>query len=158
VGPSVGVGVASAVILGGGLSLGAKYISAKGFGVAAAFIAQLLAMGLITGAVRSFEEAYAVNHDDVTTPKIWDVESSNGDVLSAFGFMGISKEFTALVLATFIVSTILISFYQIYHNYYGKAMIPTSIRLRMSAMMHDMFGGHPTKLDSQLDDHQVEIM
>jgi hypothetical protein len=160
-GPFVGVGIAAAVVLGGGMAFGAHYVSARGFGVAAAIVSQFLAVGLITGAVRSFEEAYAVNHDDVTTPIIWNIDGSGGDVLGSFEFMGLSNEFTALALTTFIVSMVSISSYQIYHNYYGQSVIPRALRQQVGAMVSVRWGGNrhiDEGLGDLVEDRQLEIL
>ena len=128
-GPSVAVGAGSALILGGGMALGAKYISPRGFGIAAATLAELLAIGLITGAVRSFEEVYASGHEDKTSPVIYDLEGTQiGDALTAFEFMGISDHLTALQLTTWIVSAASITGLHIWQNYFGKSLVPEKLK------------------------------
>ncbi len=128
-GPSVGVGAASAIVLGGGMGLGAKYVSPKGFGIAATGLAELLAIGLVTGAVRSFEEVYAASHDGARTPVIYDFGGTQtGNTLTAFEFMGISDNLTALQLATWTTSAATITGLHIWHNYLGKPLMPAKVK------------------------------
>ena len=126
-GNSVLVAIAAAIVLACIFGLGAKYISAKFFGVMAAILAQLLAMGLWTGATRSFEEVYALNHggeEDGGSPLIYNYEGTTlGNELTILEFIGFSYSLTALTLSVWVLSLVLLTFFQIYINYYGYQVI-----------------------------------
>jgi hypothetical protein len=128
-GPSIGVGAGSALVVGGGLALGAKYVSPKAFGITSACIAELLTIGLVTGAVRSFEQVYAAGNDEASTPVLYDFGGTQlGDTLTAFEFMGISDKLTALTLATGLATATTLTGLQIWHNYYGKPLVPMRVK------------------------------
>jgi hypothetical protein len=124
IGASVGTGIAAAVILAIIFYLGAKYISAIAFGIFAAIIAQLLAMGLSTGAVREFEEAYASNHNGVNSGTIYEAEGATAYGLTSLEFMGWSGSLTAMTLATWLIGLFSITSMQIWHNVLGKRLVP----------------------------------
>ena len=126
---SVGVGIASAVILGGGLAIGAKYVSRHGFGIVATAIIQMLAVGLITGATRSFEEVYEAQNEDQSTPLIYDYgDTPRGDALTSLEFLGISDNLTVLQIIVWIGSIVFLTFLQIWHHYLGYHIIPAPLR------------------------------
>ena len=104
-GASVGVGVGSAVVVGGGVALGAKYVSPRVFGIGASTVAGLLAVGLLTGAAHSAEEIYGDYNGGVSTPVIYNFKGTpTGYTLTTLGFTGISSKWTVLQLITWIVS------------------------------------------------------
>jgi len=126
---SVGVGVAAAVVLGGGLAVGAKYVSKHVFGIAAVVIIGFLSVGLITGAARSFEEVYESEHEEETSGLIYDYgDTEKGDALSSLEFMGISGHMTVLTLIVWVGSILLMTFLQIWHHYFGYHIIHPAIR------------------------------
>lgn len=128
-GASVGVAFAATFVLSLFFSLGAKYISSKLFGVLAAALAQLLAMGLWTGMTKSFQEVDALRNgrdeDQGASPVIYNHEGTTyGDSLTILEFIGFSSILTRLTLAIWLLSFVLISFAQFWHNYLGKPFIP----------------------------------
>lgn len=127
-GESIGVGIAAAVILGGGLALGGKYVSQQVFGIMATIIGLLLSMGLVAGATRSFEEVYAENHDGAVTYSIYDAEDTQtGHILSAFGFAGISDHCSVVVLILWIFTFAALSLILIWKHYLGS---PSLIKIK----------------------------
>lgn len=123
-GGSVGVGIAGAA--GGAIimGLGAKYVSQLGFGVVSTVLASLLAVGLITGAVRAFEEVYDIEHG-YNTGIIYNYEDTEtGDVLEALGFAGFGKELTVITLVTWLFSAASIAAAQFWKHYLGFRLAP----------------------------------
>lgn len=129
-GPSVAVGVASAFVAFVVMALGSKYISAKGFAITGVVIMSALSVGLITGASRSFEETYAVQHNDETSPIIYDDPGKVGSVLAVFEFIGVSDHLTVLVLCFWILSAVFLVALQYWHNYLGYPLLPSCKSLR----------------------------
>lgn len=136
-GDSVGVGIGAAFGLGLLGMVGAKYVSATVFGIAAAVMCELLAMGLITGATRAFEEVYAESHDDATTPLIYDLEHTvTGDALTSLKFLGVSDFLTVLQLLVWCLAAVILTALQIRHHYYGQELEPeivTKLLARINA-------------------------
>ena len=125
IGNSIAVGIGCTIGLAIIIGLGAKYVSVHGFGMVATALAQCLAIGLVTGATRSFEETYAAYHDDQRSPIIYDVEDTQtGNILTSFEFIGISDNLTVLVLLFWIGSAIILCFMQYWRNYLGLPFIP----------------------------------
>jgi hypothetical protein len=126
--PSVLVGVAGAI--GGAIivGLGTKYISHKGFAIAATVIASALSVGLLTGSVAAFEEVYDIQHDGQNSGYVYNLEDAGdvqtSDVLEAFGFVGIGGEFTKLVLVVWVFSIVFLALAQYWHNYLGYRLFP----------------------------------
>lgn len=128
IGASVATGIAAAGVLGMTFYFGAKYISVLAFGVAAAVLSQLLAMGLATGAVREFEEAYATNNGGQTSGVIYDVGGTTGYGLTSLEFMGWSGSLTALTLSTWLISLTILTAVQIWHNVLGRPLVPERVK------------------------------
>lgn len=129
-GPSVGVGIGSALLAGGIIATGAKFISAKGFAIGGAVICQLLAMGLLTGAVHSFEEFHEARGGEMSYV-IWYLKDVNSKaVAKSFGWMGMQYEMTIACLLTWIFSGLYISLLQYLHNYKGYVIKPWKMRNR----------------------------
>ena len=125
IGNSVAVGVGCTIGLAIIIGLGAKYISSFGFGVVATGFAQCLAIGLVTGAARSFEETYAANNNDQRSAIIYDVsDTQTGNILTSFEFIGISDNLTLLVLLFWIGSAVILCLMQYWQNYLGRPFIP----------------------------------
>lgn len=125
IGNSVAVGVGCTIGLAIIIGLGAKYISAYGFGMVATGFAQCLAIGLVTGAARSFEETYAANNDDQRSPIIYDVsDTQTGNILTSFEFIGISDNLTLLVLVFWVGSALILCLMQYWQNFLGYPFIP----------------------------------
>jgi hypothetical protein len=124
---SVLVGVAGAIGAAIVVGFGAKYISRKGFAIAATVVASALSVGLSTGSARAFEEVYDIQHDGQNSGFIYKYGESDvqkKDVLEAFGFVGIGGELTVLVLVFWIFSIVSIALAQYWHNYLGYRLFP----------------------------------
>jgi FTR1 family protein len=128
-GLSVLVALAATFILALIFSLGAKYVSATFFGILAAFLAQLLAMGLWTGMAREFAEVSAIKNgqdpESGGATVIYNYEGTDlGDSLTILEFIGFSSTLTSLTLAIWLLSLVVLSFAQFWHNYLGKPLFP----------------------------------
>jgi hypothetical protein len=136
-GPSVGVGVGAAVVLGGGFMAGARYISPKLFGVVATVISATLAVGLGTGAIRSFESYYASQHNETKTPVIYDEGgTSTGNILTSFEAFGISDNLTALTLTAFVVLATSLVFLEVWYNVLGYPLVHPAVQNKYHAFKH----------------------
>lgn len=125
---SVGVGFGSAVGAGIVFGIGAKFISNKAFGIAAAALAQLLAGGLVTGAVRAFEEVYEMTHG-VRTKDVYDFEhTEKGDALSIASPIGIGAFMTEIQISALLLTFVLLCAAQYWKNYLGHPVIPRVVR------------------------------
>jgi hypothetical protein len=82
----------------------------------------------VLGSTRSFEQVYAANNDDITTPVIYDVGGTEtGDILTSFEFIGVSDVLTAVVLAFWVGSAVILCLVQYYHNYLGYRLVPIEL-------------------------------
>ena len=151
---SVGTGVAAAIVVGIIMYLGAKYISPYGFGIAATAIAICLSSGLTVGSVKSFEEVYAVNHDDRNSGTLCMVDdaTTEGNVLGVFQFMGISTSMTKLTCAFFVACYVLLCFAQYWHNYLGYRFFPSL------ATIKELWNGKKAEKDKESGDASMETM
>jgi high-affinity Fe2+/Pb2+ permease len=142
-GASIGVGIAGAAGAAIIMGLGAKYVSQLGFGVLSTVLASLLAVGLITGSVRAFEEVYDIEHDGVNTGIIYKYsDSETGDVLEAFGFAGFGKELTVIVLVTWLSSAVFIAAAQYWKHYLGHRLLPRVVLPSLPIFSRSILDSH----------------
>lgn len=125
-GQSIGVGIGAATVLGALMSLGARYISAKVFGILATALSGLLTVGLTTSASRSLEEVYETSRGG-KTPTLFLVEGDSGNVLSSLAFVGLGPEWTVLQLVVAIVGIIFVTAASLRQNYFGYPLVPEVI-------------------------------
>ena len=128
VGASVGLGFAIAIALGIVFGIGAKFISPLGFGLAATGIAMILAVGLTTGAVRAFEEAYSLDHGGVTSAVVYQTSGTTMYALGALEFMGWKGSQTVATLVTWILALLLMVALELRHNYFGYPILPPPVK------------------------------
>ena len=161
-GNSVGVAIAATIVLAVIFGAGAKYVSIKLFGILATFLAQVLAVGLWTGAARSFEEVYAINtsgdDDEGTTAMIYNYEgTSYGDSLTVLEFMGFSYALTALTLSIWLIGWVVLTFMQVWHNYLGKPFVPPALEAK-SQQCKASFARRYGFCGSKQAEHQAKLL
>lgn len=126
-GESVAVGLTIAILLAIIFTIGAKYIHAKGFCIVGTFMVGLLLVGLVSGTVAEFEEAYAIQNHQMST-MAWLVTNRAGvAILNSLAFMGLRAGVSSLHLLTFITTAVVGSLLQFVHNYIGLPLIPYSV-------------------------------
>lgn len=115
IGDSVGVGIGSSI----GLSILCaflvtnKIVSPRVFGIAGAVIAQALAVGLFTGAIKAFEEVHDLTYHE-ETPEVYNIkDSEQGVSLQILSFLGVNGKFTAVSLTGWLLSILILTFIQV---------------------------------------------
>lgn len=160
---SIGVAIAATVVLAAIFGAGAKYISIRIFGILATFLAQVLAVGLWTGAARSFEEVYAINasgdDDEGTTAMIYNYEgTSYGDSLTVLEFMGFSYALTALTLSIWLIGWVVLTFMQIWHNYLGKPLVPPVVEVKAKQFKKSLARYMPECCKSKPNEQEAKLL
>ena len=120
-GDSVGVGLGCAAGFSILVAYTGVYINGKIFGVICSVIVEMLAVGLFTGSMHSFEEVRAMR-EGIETPFVWgndQTSETTNSVVKVFGFFGIRGKFSTLEFVAWMVSIIVLTTFQISHNYFG---------------------------------------
>ena len=129
-GAAIGIGVVAAVLVGGPIALGAKYLNRMFFSLLATVMLMMLSTGLCVGAVYALEEAYEIKSGGITSGIVYKVSNNpeRENILKAFSWCGIRKTLTVAACVTWVVVVFLLCFVQIWHNYLGYDIIPKFIQ------------------------------
>lgn len=123
-GDSVGVGLGCAAGFSILVAFTGTYINGKVFGVICSVIVEMLVVGLFTGSMHAFEEVHEMTYG-IETPFVWgsdETTTTTNSVVKVFGFFGIRGKFTVLEFVSWLSSILVLTFFQIYHNYYGNPL------------------------------------
>lgn len=123
-GESVAVGLGSAIGFFILIWIASSNSSKLFFGIFLSVIVEMLAVGLITGAVHAFEEIAEMKGEE-TTPLVWgseDMDPDTNNIIKVFGFFGLYGRMSAAMFATWLGTIIILTFFQLYHNYYGHPL------------------------------------
>jgi hypothetical protein len=84
----------------------------------------MLAVGLISGASHAFEEVHELRGQGETS-LVWgdeDMDKNVANTVKVFRFFGLSGKMSQVQFGVWISSIILLTYFQISHNYYGKPL------------------------------------
>jgi hypothetical protein len=84
----------------------------------------MLAVGLISGASHAFEEVHELRGQGETN-LVWgdeDMDKNISNTVKVFRFFGLSGKMSQVQFGVWISSIIILTYFQISHNYYGKPL------------------------------------
>ena len=148
-GDSVGVGLGCAAGFSILVAYTGVYINGKIFGIVCSVIVEMLAVGLFTGSMHSFEEVREMR-EGIETPFVWgsdETSDTTNSVVKVFGFFGIRGKFSALEFAAWMLSILVLTSFQISHNYYGIPLPSPKALCRSKANSDDI-----SKTDGQTNE------
>ena len=125
VGASVGVGIFCAIVGGGSIALGAKYLNKYFFALLATVIVMMLATGLMVGAAGSFEEANYIKTGQ-ESEILYETEGNTASILAAMKWCGLRDELSVATLVVWVVTVVGLCSAQIWNNYLGYPFVPKS--------------------------------
>ena len=123
VGASVGVGIFCAIVGGGAIALGARYLNKYFFALLATVIIMMLATGLMVGATGSFEEAHKIDTGK-ESEILYETEGDTKSILRAMKWCGIRNEVTVATLVVWVITVVGLCSAQIWNNYLGYDFVP----------------------------------